>query len=269
MELINNIDIEELTLKIKDSKPFPHFCIDDFLEAEFANDIYQSFPSYLEAQQMGRNFSAVNEKKKIQITDANKFPEAILRLHHLLASPEFISMLEKITGISHLMADPDLIGGGIHETNSGGHLDVHIDFNFIPQKQWHRRLNLLIYFNKDWKEEYGGYLDIWDKDVKQCYGSFAPIFNRACGFATSEISFHGVTPVKCPLGQMRQSFAVYYYTKEVPEGWNGGVHSTVFKARPDEWLKGNILMPVEESITGTKLAWGNIKSKVKKILNFT
>lgn len=266
MELINQIDQDALSQKVKNALPFPHFCIDGFLQDEFANEIYQAFPSYQDAQALGRTFSAVNEKKKIQITDADKFPEPILRLHQLLASPEVVAILEKITGIQNLLPDPDLIGGGIHETNSGGHLDVHVDFNYIPEKQWHRRVNMLIYFNKDWKEEYGGYLDIWDKEVKHCYGSFAPIFNRACGFVTSEISFHGVTPVKCPADQMRKSFAVYYYTREAPEGWDGAVHSTVFKPRPDEWLKGNLLMPIEESITGSKLVWTNIKSKVKKIL---
>lgn len=136
--------------------------------------------------------------------------------------------------------------GGIHEANTGGHLDVHVDFNYVEEKQYHRLLNILIYFNKDWKEEYGGYLDIWDKDVKKCYAAFEPRFNRACGFLTSEISFHGVTPLTCPLEVMRRSFATYYYTKEAPEDWSGDMHSTIFKARPDEWVKENISMPYEK-----------------------
>lgn len=263
---INNINEDELAVKVQNAPPFPHFCIDDFLEEEFANQVYKAFPSYQDAKLMGKEFSAVNEKKKIQITDYKKFPEPILQLRNLLASREFISKLEKITGISGLLSDPDLLGGGIHETNSGGRLDVHVDFNFIPEKQWYRRVNLLIYFNKDWKSEYGGYLDIWDKDVKQCYGSFAPIFNRACGFVTSEISFHGVTPVTCPNGEMRKSFAVYYYTDTAPDGWTGVVHSTVFKPRPTEWLTGSVLMPMQKSAYGVKGGWIKIKTILKKFL---
>lgn len=246
LELINPIDHEELRKKMASIEPFPHFCIDNFLNEDFAEEVYQSFPSFQEAQKLGREFSAVNEKRKIQITDSNKFPPAIKKLSDLLASDDYVAMWAEITGIPNLLADSDLIGGGIHETNSGGHLDVHVDFNYVEDKQLHRRLNILIYFNKDWREEYGGYLDIWDKDVKKRYGYFEPKFNRACGFVTSEISFHGVTPLTCPPGITRKSFATYYYTKEAPVDWTGEKHSTIFKPRPDEFIKGKVLMPYEK-----------------------
>ena len=214
MNLINPLSLSPLHADIQNVKPFPHFCIDNFLNEDFANEVHDSFPSYEASKTMGKEFSAVNEKYKIQVCDTTRFPPAILKLHQLLASEEFVESVSLMTGIPNLLPDPDLIGGGIHETNTGGRLDVHVDFNFIEEKQWHRRVNILFYFNKDWQEDFGGYLDIWDKDVKQCHGAFAPVFNRACGFATSEISYHGVTPVRCPPGRIRKSFAVYYYTKE-------------------------------------------------------
>lgn len=247
-------------------QPFPHFCIDDLLDEAFANEIYHAFPSYQEALQHGHEFRAVNEKFKIQITDSKKFPKPILDLHHMLSSREFISKVETMMGIPNLLADPDLIGGGIHETNSGGHLDVHVDFNYIPEKKLHRRVNILIYFNKDWKEEYGGYLDIWDKEVRQRHGYFAPQFNRACGFATGEHSWHGVTPVTCPTHMLRRSFAVYYYTKEAPDSWNDIAHSTVFKARPNEWLKGLLAMPLETAMRDTRQSVDSIKQSIKGFL---
>jgi len=264
--LINPSALNTIMSGIPDIEPFPHFCIDNFLNEEFANKVHDSFPSYEQSKLMGREFSAVNEKYKIQITDSNKFPPAILQLHKLLASPEFVKLVSEMTGIPNLLADPELMGGGIHETNSGGRLDVHVDFNFIEEKQWHRRVNILFYFNKDWEEDYGGYLDIWDKDVKQSYGAYAPIFNRACGFVTNEVSYHGVTPVRCPSNRMRKSFAVYYYTKEAPASWDGEKHSTVFKARPDEWLKGHILMPCDESLNTSKEMYRSFKKNVKTIL---
>jgi Rps23 Pro-64 3,4-dihydroxylase Tpa1-like proline 4-hydroxylase len=260
------VHLEKINKEAIISQPFPHFCIDNFLSEDFANEIYQSFPTYQEALKLGHEFAAVNERRKIQITDSSKFPKPILDLHKILASPEFIFKVEQMTGIPNLLADPDLIGGGIHETNSGGHLDVHVDFNYIPEKDWHRRVNILIYFNKDWKEEYGGYLDIWDKEVEKCYGSFAPIFNRAAGFATSEYSWHGVTPVTCPPEMMRRSCAVYYYTKEAPVGWDGTKHSTIFKARPSEWMKGRVAMPVEQTVRDAKQVVKSIKEGVKSFL---
>jgi Rps23 Pro-64 3,4-dihydroxylase Tpa1-like proline 4-hydroxylase len=266
MKLINPFDHEALKQKIKHAEPFPHFCIDNFLNEEFANELYNAFPSFQDAQKIGKEFSAVNEQKKIQITDASKFPPAIAKLNQLLASPEFLDMMSDLMGIPNLIADAELIGGGIHETNAGGRLDVHVDFNYIENKKWHRRLNILIYFNKDWKEEYGGYLDIWDKDVKKCYGSFAPAFNRAVAFATSEISFHGVRPLTCPPEIMRKSFAAYYYTKEAPDGWSGKNHSTIFKARPNEWLRGHVFMPAESVVRQAKRKWQHAKNTLKTLM---
>jgi Rps23 Pro-64 3,4-dihydroxylase Tpa1-like proline 4-hydroxylase len=266
MELINPFDHEALKQKIKNAEPFRHFCIDNFLEETFADEIYNAFPSFGDAQKIGREFSAVNEQKKIQITDAAKFPSAIAKLNQLLASPEFLELISDLMGIPNLIADPDLIGGGIHETNTGGRLDVHVDFNFLSNRKWHRRLNILIYFNKDWKEEYGGFFEIWNKDVTKCCGSFAPAFNRVFVFTTNEISFHGVTPLTCPPDIMRKSFAAYYYTQAAPEGWSGQNHDTIFKARPNEWMRKHILMPKENAARQTKLKWQLAKNKLKAML---
>ncbi len=267
LELINPFDKEEFKKNFLSAEPFPHFCIDNFLNEDFANEVYESFPTYQEAQTMGREFKAVNERKKIQIPDTSKFAPAMKKLSDLLSSKEYVEMWSNLTDVPDLLSDPKLTGGGIHETNSGGHLDVHVDFNYVEDEQVHRRLNILIYFNKDWKEEYGGYLDVWDTDVKKRYGYFEPKFNRACGFLTSEISYHGVTPLTCPPDIMRKSFATYYYTKEAPEGWTGEKHSTVFKARPNQWARGHVAMPVENAVRSAKNVIHNSKQVVKKLLN--
>jgi len=171
-----------------------------------------------------------------------------------------------MSGIPDLVADPMLFGGGIHETDQGGHLDVHVDFNFNEDLGLYRRLNILVYFNKDWKEEYGGYLDLWDEDVRHCLGRFAPKFNRAAGFATSASSWHGVTPVKCPPGRVRKSFAAYYYTKEPPPGWDGVKRSTVFRARPDEYWKGSFAMPAENALRATRAKVDSVRQKLRGVL---
>lgn len=265
-DLINPFDKELLKQKIKESQPFPHFSFDNFLTEAFAEEIYKAFPHYTEAQKIGKEYNKVNEKQKIQITDSSVFPDPFKKLNNLLASQEFLDLMSELMDIPNLLADPELVGGGIHETNSGGHLDVHVDFNYLKDRQWHRRMNVLIYFNKDWKEDYGGYFDIWDKDVKKCYGSFAPLFNRIAAFATSEISYHGVTPVKCPKDVFRKSFAVYYYTKEAPAHWNGQHHSTIFKPRPDEWLKGTVFMPYEDTKKSIKGGIRKFKESIKGIV---
>ena len=247
MEHINPIDREALRQQVKNATPVQNFCIDNFLEPEFAERVLASYPTYEDAMKKGKSFSAVNEKGKVQVSDSKSFAPAVDELNRTLASPEFLDLLGYVFDMPNLVADPELVGGGIHQTGPRGHLDVHVDFNFIEDRQLHRRLNILVYFNKDWKPEYGGNIELWDADVKVCHHSYSPIFNRCVVFETNEISFHGVTAVKCPEGMSRKSFAAYYYTREAPAHWNGVSHSTIFRARPDEVLKGNVMMPLEKA----------------------
>jgi Rps23 Pro-64 3,4-dihydroxylase Tpa1-like proline 4-hydroxylase len=260
--LIQPIDHDALRERVRQAQPFPFFCVDNFLDEAFADQVHNAFPSFEEAARIGRMFSAVNERKKIQVTDKTRFPEPIAKLNQALADPGFCQMLSTVFTIPQLLPDEELVGGGIHETGARGHLDVHVDFNYIEDRQLHRRLNILVYFNKGWKPEWGGNIELWDRDVKVCHHSLSPIFNRCVVFETSEISYHGVMAVRCPDDQSRKSFAAYYYTKESPPSWNGSVHSTNFRARPDEVLKGSVLMPLERA--GQKLR--STAARLKKII---
>src|SRR3954464_4412681 len=261
--IINPIDRDELRDRVRRDEPFPHFCIDNFLDEAFAERVLRAFPSFEEAARMGMMFSAVNEKGKIQVTDSSKFAEPIAELNRALMAPDTLEMLSYVFGLPGLLPDEELVGGGIHQTGPRGHLDVHIDFNYIETRKLHRRLNILIYFNKDWDPEWGGNIELWDKDVKVCHHSFLPVFNRCVVFETSEISYHGVSAVRCPEDRSRKSFAAYYYTKEAPSHWDGEVHSTNFKARPDEFLKGSVMMPLERAGQRFRTAVSHLKRKIK------
>jgi hypothetical protein len=263
---IRSIDRDRLREQVRRAQPFPHFCIDGFLEPAFAEEVHDAFPTFEGALEMGRQFKAVNERRKVQICDSHLFPAPIARLHEALASQDFLDLLSDVFAIPRLLADPELVGGGIHMTGPHGWLDVHTDFNFIPERALHRRLNILVYFNKDWRPEWGGALELWDEHVKVCHHTMQPAFNRCVVFATSEISNHGVTPLTCPEDRVRQSFAAYYYTAEPPEGWDGTIHSTVFKARPSEKLKGHVLMPVEHLMREARSGVQRLRSQVKKVI---
>lgn len=245
--IIRPFDREVLRRQFQEAKPFPFIAIDDFLDREFAREVAAAYPTYAEAKDRGHEFRAVNENKKAQITDAATFPEPVQQLNELLRAPSFMEDLEYITGIDNLLADAELRGGGMHLTGPRGRLDVHIDFNYDEPRKLHRRLNILLYLNEGWKDEWGGAVELWDEKVRTCGHSFKPVLNRCVLFATSEISFHGVEPVTCPKGQRRMSFAAYYYTKEAPAHWAGTKHTTVFKARPGERLRGHVLMPLQEA----------------------
>jgi Rps23 Pro-64 3,4-dihydroxylase Tpa1-like proline 4-hydroxylase len=259
----NPINAVSLRARLRSAEPFPFVQIEDFLNNDFARAVADAFPGFEQALGIGRSFSTVNEQRKVQITDASKFPRPSLELHELLASSDWLETLTGITGIADLIADPELIGGGIHETGAGGRLDVHVDFNYLAERSLHRRLNILLYFNSDWREEWGGNLELWDRDVRTCIRSIAPVLNRCVIFELSPTSFHGVTPITCPPGVARKSFAAYYYTGEAPPGWDGRQRSTVFRARPSERFKGRVLMPAERAGRELRLGLDRIKRLVK------
>lgn len=57
-------------------------------------------------------------------------------------------------------------GAGIHYHANGGKLDLHLDYGIHPISRMERRLNIILYLNHDWKDEYGGHLELWSYDEK-------------------------------------------------------------------------------------------------------
>jgi hypothetical protein len=140
-----------------------------------------------------------------------------------------------LTTIQGLIPDPYFNGGGYHETAPGGKLGIHADFRVNEQLHLHRRLNVIVYLNEGWQEEWGGALELWDRQMKSKQREVAPLFNRCVIFNTDADSYHGhPDPLAAPAGVLRRSMALYYYTaskeiyKEVPNT------STVYHARPGE-----------------------------------
>jgi len=244
--ILKPYDRDALKEEFDSAKPFRHIYVDPLIDEDFAAEAARAFPSFEEAVEACFAFNFVNERKKVQISDSAKFPEPIARLHEVLASPEFLADLEYITGIPNLLADDSLSGGGMHVTGPHGRLDVHVDFNYTKEQQMHRRLNVLVYLNTEWDDSWGGAVELWDERVKECHRIVMPRLGRCVLFETSEISFHGVQPLTCPDGVTLHSFAAYYYTKEPPVGWHGTIHTTIFKARPEEHLRRWVQMPAEK-----------------------
>jgi Rps23 Pro-64 3,4-dihydroxylase Tpa1-like proline 4-hydroxylase len=260
--MINKLDREALREQFRTAQPFPFVSIDGFLAPEFAKELAGAYPTFEKAREQGFGFNFVNEQKKIQITDRNKFPDPVRRLNEAISSPQFLADLEYITGIPRLLVDEKLEGGGMHLTGPGGRLDVHVDFNFLKDRKLYRRLNILLYLNPVWHEEWGGHIELWDKTVKTCHYRSVPLLNRCVIFETSDISYHGVAPIVPSAEFVRQSFAAYYYTVEAPPSYTSP-HSTVFRARPNERLRGLLHMPVEKTWRQLSEKVGRVKSWAK------
>ena len=208
--------------------PFPHVVMDDFLDADVLRALLAEFPS-----REGRTyFDRQQERFKYQF-DPNTVDSARVRnlLAELNAEP-FLAFVSAMTGIEGLISDPYYAGGGLHETLTGGHLSVHADFNIHGGMKLERRLNLLIYLNDDWPEEYGGKLELWDKKMRRAATSVLPVMARAVVFNTTLQSFHGQPEaLTCPPDRSRRSIATYYYTA-LPGDASAPSRTTTFKQRP-------------------------------------
>lgn len=210
----------------KSAAPFPFVVIDDFLPTADIEALLEAFP---DPKKTGWDDKAYLHQQN-KLTRTKDFPEPIDEFFALTASEPFRDFLSDVTGIPKLLDDPDLVGGGCHQILRNGFLDVHVDFNFHPTKKIHRRLNLLLYLNKGWQEEWGGCLELWDMAGKQKVHEVYPLFNRAMLFETSEVSYHGhPTPLNCPPDVARKSLAVYYYTEEADKERTTVEHNTLYR----------------------------------------
>ena len=215
--------------------PFPHIVIDDFLPEEIAEKLLAAFPS--PEQNRWEAFDADHEVK-LQLSNEERMSPLVRDVLHQFNAAPMIEFLETLTDIDGLIPDPHFMGGGLHQIQPGGFLDIHADFNYHPRLQLDRRLNLLLYLNKDWRDEYNGHLELWDREMTRCVKKIAPLFNRCVVFSTTDFSYHGHPEVlKCPAGTTRKSMALYYYTNGRPDEERSSGHSTLFRTRPNEDVK--------------------------------
>lgn len=225
--------------------PFPHIVIEDFLNEKWFDAVVAEFPSI--AADKWTNYSHVNERKFAN-PSYTTWGEATRHVASVLNSPSFVEWLVRLTGIDGLIIDETFEGGGMHQSITGGYLNVHADFTVHPHnRQWQRRVNLLLYCNQDWRAEYGGELELWSRDMKRCERRVAPLRNRVLIFNTDMDSFHGhPEPLTTPVGVARQSLALYYFTEEE----SPVVRSTEYKARPGDGAKRALIYADKQALRG-------------------
>jgi len=221
---------EEKSFEYQTADPFPHIIIDNFLPVEPLESALRDFPTPRGMRWI--DYDGEHERK-LEYNSAEHLPISLRSVLYFLNSPILLSFLETLTGIRGLISDPYFIGGGLHQSQRDGFLNIHADFNRLPKLNLDRRLNLIIYMNKDWREEYGGHLELWDSKMKECVKKVLPVFNRCVIFSTTDISFHGhPIPLNCPEDQTRKSIATYYYTNGRPAEEVTNNHSTLFQKTP-------------------------------------
>jgi len=198
------------------NQPYPHIYFDNFLPVDVAEAALRDFPEPKEVDWLA--YKDVNQHKKLAFDAVEKLPASIRDVLYFLNTRPMLKFLETLTGIQSVLPDPTYAGGGLHQIKPGGLLEVHADFSYHNGLRLDRRINVLIYLNKDWEEEYGGHFELWDREVKRAEKKILPIFNRCAIFSTTSVSFHGhPVPLACPPDRNRKSIATYYYSNGRPE----------------------------------------------------
>jgi Rps23 Pro-64 3,4-dihydroxylase Tpa1-like proline 4-hydroxylase len=233
MKILNIINQKKLLEKLEShrvefnsKKPFRYITIENFINSDYAEKILAEFPLITDKWKDARGHNTQNKWALPIIKDkiASDFMKEA-------KSNEFLNYLSKLTSIPDLIFDSDLSGAGYHQSTDGGFLNVHVDFNKLETGNsiLDRRLNLIVYFNKNWVQDNGGFLELWDMDKKLLIENISPSFNRCVIFETNEISFHGhPKPLKIGLDETRKSLSIYYYTKGRDDIERIDSHNTIY-----------------------------------------
>lgn len=233
--------------------PFPHIVIDDFLPEDVLDRVVGEFPpddhqdwsehsgyGWIDAKSEELQQNDYRVLGKLALWDTSRMGPHSRQLFSEVNSSTFLKFLEQLTGIQGVLPDPHLIGAGLHSTGRGGRLRAHADFAFNRWINLDRRLNLLVYLNRDWQEDWGGHLELWNEAMSEPVHRVLPVFNRCVIFSTTSKSFHGHAEVHCPKNVRRKSLALYYHTPTRPEGdkedWH--VEQTVWQREPMDRRRG-------------------------------
>jgi len=248
-EIFNNqIFNKETTITLgrlfNSNTPVRHIVIDNFLEDQIAQDIYKHFPSL---SAMKTHYKGLNENKSEDSNFAH-LNNCFTVLHNALSSELFLNWITECTGIRDCTFINDRLGYGLHQGGNNSFLDIHIDYNIHPIKNLYRKLNLILFFNPVWEANWGGHLELWDSEVKNCIQSIAPLFNRCVIFECSDISYHGYSRIMVPEQITRKSYYQYYFIPVAPDI---KYHDTIFKTRPKESTIKKVVTPLKEFAKNT------------------
>tara|TARA_Y100000389_G_C17423250_1_gene498016 strand:- start:47 stop:925 length:879 start_codon:yes stop_codon:yes gene_type:complete len=256
-------------LKYQNLKPYPHLVVKNFFNINFLNKVLNEFPNLSEI----KSSTNYNNQNEIKFANNNKksFKKNTRLFFKFLNSNEFLNFIKKLSSIDEkLLPDSFLSGGGLHEIKKGGVLKVHTDFNKHPFKNLDRRINVLIYLNKNWKKKYGGDLELWNKNMKKCVVKVPPIFNTMVVFSTNDFTNHGhPNPLKCPENMSRKSIAIYYFSRGRPSHEITKIikkNTTNFKNRKGKLNDVSVKSEYVKNLLRNLTIYQNIKKFEKKYL---
>jgi Rps23 Pro-64 3,4-dihydroxylase Tpa1-like proline 4-hydroxylase len=213
------------------AKPFPHTFVDGLFPDSLLDAVIADLP---QDDKNWTEYDNPNERKRV-FSDVNAFAPAAETMAHALNSLPVIEFLEKLTGIENIIPDPYLHAAGYMKVAPGGFLGLHTDFTMHKRLPLERRINVLVYLNRDWKTEWGGQLELHSGDDLNDPGhvevNIEPIFNRTVIFSTPNALHGHRRPVACPPGRNRLLFSCFYFTVPPALGYRSRAQKVDFPGK--------------------------------------
>ena len=209
-ELFESTVCSSLRERLLHALPFPHLVLDQVFNAALLNLVWEEFDHFADDDWKTHADSYKNTSRSMM---GAKLGPASQLYFDVVNSGWFTEWISSITNVPYLLPDPKLLGGGLHESKTGGRFAVHSDFRYHRILGLQNEMVFITYLNKDWRPEWNGALELWDRKRKKCEISIQPEFGRSVLMLHSSVSFHGhPTPLSMPNGKTRRSIAAYYYT---------------------------------------------------------
>lgn len=205
--------ISDQSINNYSNEPFQHVMIDNFFPENLIQYADKNFPPENDPSWEWSNDQDIEIKGRSSWQSEFDIPDGISEIVRILNSAPILKSISEVFSIPKLLPDPYYSGGGLNITQPGGLLDVHVDGNYHDASGLNRRINCLVYLNKNWKDNWEGHLGLYDKTGDTLIKKIAPLFNRFVIFETHDYSFHGSpNPLLSPIGHPRKSIILYYYT---------------------------------------------------------
>jgi hypothetical protein len=210
LDIITDAELDALGATYREATPFPHLVMDNLFSTPLLREVAEAFDNVTSPW---RHFHGALQIKRATASGAN-LPNFVQEYFNFIYSGPFLRFLSRITCIDDLIPDPALYGGGMHEVDTGGRFEVHLDFRKHPRTGLINRLVLITYLNEEWAPEDGGALELWSLNPPRCDKTILPTVGRTVIMEQSGRAAHG-HPEPVGKGRQRRSVIAYFYTTEL------------------------------------------------------
>ncbi len=202
--------VADLKMRVSNAQPYAHLAEDGWFNPALLELIYEEFDNLSDStwkQWTTRHQNTYRSPVKPQLGPASSL------YFSLVNSSWFVDFISAVMSVDELIVDQQLYGGGLHESRTGGKFGIHRDFDRHLTTGLNNEMSMMTYLNKNWNPDWGGALEIWDRNQKRSVCQFEPDFGRTVIVKHGPHSFHGhPKPLTMPEGHVRRSLSSYYYT---------------------------------------------------------